>query len=395
MNLTHHTYRTAAALLTAATLAAATLALAACNVTVVGSNGDTNPGAGGHSAADLGCASGQLESFVPERYPAGPLATDAQYLYWVELSYASHADFEAGQYTHELLRTSKADGSTTVIESGLGDVWGLTLDGDQLYYALLLGGSPLASELRVLPKDGSGPATALYLAETAFTFVAADPDRIFLLLWQQQAQPNTELVSVNKADGTATVLAPQAALSSWGVLAEDATHLYWWDDGASRIASLAKAGGVPQTFALVTEQSAWVQQVIADGEDVYWVVTAPDAHATFYRAPKAGGAPPALARVALSGPNATVGGMALDDSCLYWTETTSDSNPQTGAHLGQVHALRKSDGTLALPTPAEPAPGPVIADESGVFLVAPAATMSPPPYSDPPGIKGAVQRIAR
>lgn len=388
MNLTNHTSRTAAALLAAA----ATLALAACNVTVVGSNGDTTPGAGGHSAADLGCASGQLQTFVPERYPSGPLATDAQYVYWADLSYASHADYEASLYSHQLLRTSKADGSDTVIESGLGDVTGIALDGDRLYYAPFVAGMTGTRQILVVPKDGLGSATPVYTADWGFTFVAADPDRIFLLQSQEQG---TALLSVGKADGVRTVLVPQAALYSSGALAEDATHLYWWDDGASRIASLAKAGGVPQTFALVTEQSAWVQQVIADGEDVYWVVTAPDAHATFYRAPKAGGAPLLLARVALSGPNATVGGMALDDPCLYWTETTGDSNPQTGAHLGQVHALRKSDGTLALPTPAEPAPGPVIADESGVFLVAPAATMSPPPYSDPPGIKGAVQRIAR
>jgi hypothetical protein len=37
----------------------------------------------------------------------------------------------------------------------------------------------------------------------------------------------------------------------------------------------------------------------------------------------------------------------------------------------------------------------MIVDDSGIFLVAPAATMSPPPFSDPPGLKGAVQRIAR
>jgi hypothetical protein len=376
----------------AAALLAAAIALTSCGVSVVGGDGTSigAGGAGGHAAAELGCISGAVQTFVAERYPGGLLATDAQYLYWADHSYASQADYEQNQYSHQLLRTSKADGTTAVIESGLGGVSGGFLDGEQLYFATYVAGTEATHELLVLPKDGSGPAVPLYSANGLFTFVGADPDRMFLL---QSLQPGMTLLSVSKAYGATTVLAAKAALSAQN-LTEDATQLYWFDDAGMRIASLAKAGGVPQTFAALSSAEEWVAQLGVDAANVYWVVVTP-AHATFYRAPKAGGAKIALADVALSGQYASVGGLAIDDQCLYWSELSGTSNPDTGANLGKVHAMRKSDGARALPVSAEPAPGPMIIDESGIFLAAPAATMSPPPFGDPPGLKGAVQRIAR
>jgi hypothetical protein len=394
----------------AAVLAAA-MGLGACTGSVVGGNGETagtgagaTLGAGGagattageQSAAELGCVSGSLETWIADRYPMGSIAVDALYVYWADHYWASQADYLHDQLSYDIVRAAKADGSLDVLESGLGLVTQVAVDDAGVYWSRGAGDTPSASfALLRVPKAG-GAAATLYDSDLSFYFTAADPDRVFLL--QERNPPGAALMAVPKAGGPASTLAVPAAWTAAAPPVEDEANLYWWDQNGMRIAVMSKAGGAPQTFAEVTGFSAWVPRIVLDAAGVYWVVSADGGNgavATFFRAPKVGGAPVALGTVPVPPDYLYPINLAVDDRCLYWTEYGGASNPQTGAYQGKVRAIRKSDGLLAAPISAEPAPANLLADESGLYLTAPAATMTPPGIANAPGLMGAVQRVAR
>jgi hypothetical protein len=383
------------------------MALGACGVTVVGGDGTSvgaggggGSSAGGPSLAELGCVSGALETFVPARYPAPTLASDATHVYWADHYFASEADYFINAYSHRLIRTSKADGTEEVLENSFGPISQVEVDDTHVYYVVLPFG--VGFQLMALPKSGAGPAVSLYHHGMQLWFTAADPDRIYV--WQVDDGFGSAY-AVNKSDGASSQLLPQANVG-FNIVSQDETHLYWYwhynDD--KRIVRLAKQGGQPETLAEVSSDIDWVGRVLVDAENVYWATSTQEGSTSepgsivrsrFHRAPKAGGAAVVLAEVEGPVPLLLQTDMAMDDRCLYWTEEARQTDPQTGANVGALRAMRKSDGVVSASVRTVPASGPLIVDESGLYLAAPAATMPPPSVSNPPALMGAVQRIAR
>jgi sugar lactone lactonase YvrE len=343
------------------------IGLGACGVSVVGGNGDTLAGAGGRSAAVLGCISGAVETFAANQTPQRGIAADAQHVYWANDHYGT---------THDLVRVSKADGAVEVLDSGPGWVDQIVLDEAHVYWSI--SGVPEAYTLFRVAKEG-GASAAVYQGDSGFAFTAGDPDRLFIL--QTHVGEATTLLAVPKAGGTPTIVLAGAS-SSAALLAEDDTRFYWLDDTGGRIVAMPKAGGSPETIVAVGDLAYQVARILVDANDVFWFV--PDYWAsagTFYRVSKAGGAATTLATVTI--PQwLTAVDVAMDDRCLYWA-----------ADSGSVGAVRKDDGSAAVL--GENAAASLVADESGLYLAAPAGTTPPPGYENPPSIQGAVQRIAR
>jgi hypothetical protein len=369
------------------------LGMAACGETVtlgggVATDSAVSVGAGGRSAAEIGCVAGALETFAPVQYLMQAIASDDLYLYW------ANAVYQQSEWQTEIVRASKADGSVVVLDTRPAKVAQILVDEANVYWLAALPGALESDQLMAVPKDG-GVAVALYTADGVFDFTAGDPDRLFVL--QPHAYPpSVSLHAVPKAGGATVDLLSEAATMGFA-LAEDETRLYWWEEAAGRIVSMAKAGGVPQVLAEVPTEGVHVPRILVDAQNVYWAVTVAGSSmgsSRIFRVAKGGGSVTMLAEEPLPSTNASLLDMAIDDRCLYWTELTAELSPQTGLAIGQVRAMRKDDGSTAVVVEHDnPAASALIADQSGLYLIAGGSNEVLSGFTDPP--LAGVQRIPR
>jgi hypothetical protein len=282
-----------------------------------------------------------------------------------------------------------------VLDTRPARVGQILVDEANVYWLAALPGALESDQLMAVPKAG-GVAVALYTADGTFSFTAGDPEHLFVL------QPHTNPLSVSlhavpKAGGpTVDLLSDEATMGF--ALAEDETRLYWWEKAAGRIVSMAKAGGVPQVLADVPPDGVHVPRILVDAQSVYWAVTVAGSSmgsSRIFRVAKGGGPVTMLVEEPLPSTNASLLDMAIDDRCLYWTELTAELIPQNGMAIGQVRAMRKDDGTTAVVVAHDnPAASALVADQSGLYLIAGGSNEVFPGITDPPPPAG-VQRILR
>jgi hypothetical protein len=170
------------------------------------------------------------------------------------------------------------------------------------------------------------------------------------------------IVSVSKCGGgTPVTLASVPAT----FLAVDETRVYWTTGtgahGALQVMSVPKQGGAPTTLASVDSGWPGAGGIAVDDTYAYWtntVGTAPGGVGAVMRTPKAGGSSVTLAAgqnlptvIPLSGPS--VGPslpMAIDDARVYWMDTQGalKSVPKPGGAIVTLAPPLKANGTWGI-----------------------------------------------
>jgi len=259
------------------------------------------PGAGGAgSPAQPGVLAGAPGN-------VGALALDDEWVYWID-------------GTHGLARTAKRGGGAvaTLASVGAGSACcGLVaVDAANVYWAIDAEASPKA--LRRTSK--APPASADRAAEVSVdpsspACLVADADAVY---WLRLAHGNDwarggAIVRAAKRGDAAPKILASIATPGFGCITVDASTLYLAavDErrGTAAIHAVAKTGGREQTIASLAGAGLFLH---VDNDHVYWV----DGDG-LVRARKTGGARAIL--TAMPGRCASVAGMALDDTQVYFS----------------------------------------------------------------------------
>ena len=174
---------------------------------------------------------------------------------------------------------------------------------------------------------GTTSAGQVIYASTGLVGIDSDGTSVFLLLYPPGGVPDeVHIYKIPVAGGASADLVRLVGGTSPGddFLVDDATKIYWSDQGTGGVYAIPKTGGVatPTPLATFPVSGCLAPQIALDGNDVY--VLTPQ---TLSRLPKAGGTPVTLASASSSaqsdsyivcGNNANAVALAVDASYVYW-----------------------------------------------------------------------------
>jgi hypothetical protein len=182
-----------------------------------------------------------------------PIATGLQKPRMVALN-ASHV-YWTTFYAHTVMRATK-DGLdvVTIAQTGSGP-FGIALDSQFVYWTE----KSLTASIKKAPIDG-GAAVLVALATPVPSGIAVDADRAY---WTDIVGDKVESASL--AGGVVTEHASGFAGGNGGLIALDATHIYWTNGQA--VLRVAKSGGAPEVFAA---NQTGALGIAVDDKAVYW-----------------------------------------------------------------------------------------------------------------------------
>lgn len=147
---------------------------------------------------------------------------------------------------------AKSGGQATVVAGGQAACENVEVDAATIYFTPRNGGA-----LYSVPRGQLATPTALVSLHSPRGMVI-DATEVFVV-------GAFELKKVNKNGSNATVLA-SGLLRGWG-LAADATHLFYTDEQAGKVWSVAKVGGQPR---LLAQLQFGPRYIAVDATHVYW-----------------------------------------------------------------------------------------------------------------------------
>jgi hypothetical protein len=202
-----------------------------------------------------------------------------------------------------------------------------------------------------------GPSTTLATGPVKAGFaLAADASDVY---WSA----GDSVFGVPAAGGSKVTLASGHGEAVIGI-SLDATNVYWLDAGTREADTTLLA--VPRTGGTVTTLATHLSEptnVVSDGTDVYWGDSYSGA---IVRVPRAGGAPTTLytdmTAQAYGDQTQTsdvyFGGITVDDTSVYWTNTVASRN---------VMKVAKTGGTAVTLAAGLPAPQAIAVDSTSLY----------------------------
>lgn len=239
--------------------------------------------------------SGGAPTQVGQSANPGAIAVDTTMVYWTDLSEGT-------------IRGVFKDGTgPTVLASGSLAPVSIAVDSPYVYWTNIMADATVGSVTRLdamggmmMALAGGGGALDLAIDSTSVYFIVG-------------GNP-TAVQKVPLAGGGVVTLA--ASTSARGIFV-DATSVYWTDDVAGTVSSVPIDGGAVTQIA---SQQATPLDVVVDAFNAYWRNSD-----SVMKAPTGGGAPVVLAKQSINTPTYAKG-IAVDDSCVYWSDGAPDGH---------------------------------------------------------------------
>jgi hypothetical protein len=196
--------------------------------------------------------------------------------------------------TEDIVSVPLDGGAPTTLVSAIGGIYGI--DAQSIYYS--------DGAVRAIPVGGGSPRTITSIAAENLVSIGGQ-------LYFSDASGNISVVPA--AGGTPQVVATQQMSPLLVACGQD---LCWMttppgvDGGSFAFERLAPGGTTTQLTTTSTLSEP--HQLVSDGVDLY--VAAGSGNGVVLRIPGSGGAPVTMVSTF------SVGGVALDDACLYWSD---------------------------------------------------------------------------
>lgn len=193
-------------------------------------------------------------------------------------------------------------GAPTVLASGQRSAIAIAVDASSLYWSAA---GQNGSILKVALSGGT-PVTLATDQLDAFA-LAIDGTSVY---WATADATNGSIVKVGIDGGTPTTLA--TGQESPNFIAVDAKNVYWTTEGSDALMKLPLSGGTPAPV-VPQNQLQFIRGLVSDGTNLYL-----SDNNTVKKVPVGGGLPTLLTIQGLN----QVTDIALDDTNVYWTDTT-------------------------------------------------------------------------
>jgi hypothetical protein len=179
--------------------------------------------------------------------------------------------------------------------------------------------------IAAFPLAGSAASAGqvIYPSVAGSTIFGIDSDgtSVFFLVYPTPfvAGSEVDLAQVAVGGGAVTTLVKNVVGQPYDdYVVDDATTIYWTEQGTGNVYSVPKAGGTPKVLATSLTYGTISADIVLDGNDIYALLPF-----SLVRFPKTGGTPVTLASTQGGSADAYVAGgqsvaLALDDIYVYW-----------------------------------------------------------------------------